>query len=88
MYKLRVLILLLAIGAAVADFPYSNRVPAVLEGATPDEVLMYLYDIVLAAHRYNFWEVRAPPQCLNRTNEWASRIDGEPLPRDYLDYLY
>lgn len=46
---MRVVILLVVIATAVAELSPSTPVPVVLEGATPAEVLLYLYDVVLTS---------------------------------------
>ena len=94
MNKMRVLIFLVAIATAVADFPHSPPVPTVLEGATPVEVLLYLYDVVLTSQMTKdinnsggvFYAT-----CLNSTNKLASgkcSDEAVTVQPDYLDLLY
>lgn len=46
--KMRVVILLIAVTIAAANT--IDIVPEILEAATPADVLMYLYDVVLTSH--------------------------------------
>ena len=53
MYKIRAVFILVAVAAAAADLSGilpSIPVPTTLEGATPADVLLYLYDVVLTPY--------------------------------------
>uniref|UniRef100_A0A2H1W5D0 SFRICE_035050 n=1 Tax=Spodoptera frugiperda TaxID=7108 RepID=A0A2H1W5D0_SPOFR len=54
--KMRAVILVMAVASAVAALDLNSpdiAVPAVLEGAAPEDVLLYLYDVVLTSFMQN-----------------------------------
>ncbi|KAF9822816.1 hypothetical protein SFRURICE_000885, partial [Spodoptera frugiperda] len=56
MLKMRAVILVMAVASAVAGLDLNSpdiAVPAVLEGAAPEDVLLYLYDVVLTSFMQN-----------------------------------
>lgn len=54
--RMRAVILVMAVASAVAALDLNSpdiAVPAVLEGAAPEDVLLYLYDVVLTSFMQN-----------------------------------
>ncbi|KAJ8727145.1 hypothetical protein PYW08_015542 [Mythimna loreyi] len=47
---MKAVIFLIAIGTAIATLGPADKVPTMLEHATPADVLLYLYDVVLMSH--------------------------------------
>ncbi|XP_022829289.1 uncharacterized protein LOC111358402 [Spodoptera litura] len=55
-HRMRAVILVMAVASAVAELAHVSTdiaVPTVLEGAAPEDVLLYLYDVLLTSFMLN-----------------------------------